>query len=460
MSHPDFARTARHITPELMRDTLIDMVNISSPTGGERGMAEYIVGRLSRAGLDTQLQEVAEGRPNAIGVLRGDGGGLNLLFTGHMDTTWHGDETFLTSEGHKAKAHHRDGWVWGLGANNMKSGLASALAAIEAIAKEGVKLKGDLILGAVVGEIEKAAVEEFKGLWLDSYGAGTRYMVTHGVTADFAILGEPTGLRVCTANMGAIWAKIATAGTLSHSARARSGDVINAIEEMHDLHTEFAAMDRGLRSRPRIPRRASERHHIGYPRRHAVAGGGQSVRMPDISRHPRRSRNSGRGREAELAQTTEGLCRRPKSAGADAGFLCHQPADRAFERHLDQPRDAGGAQERDRRGAWIILPPYRLRRQPHERLWRAVHHLWAGRPQSSGFEKHGRGRRALQRRQPDNGGKGLSRYRTDDLPPGREPWLEASLPGLTPQVGYTRLAALNLVRNSGKPEFRCNQSPS
>jgi acetylornithine deacetylase len=239
MSHPDYARTARHITPESMRDTLMDMVNINSPTGGERGMAEYVVGRLSRAGLDTQLQEVAEGRPNAIGVLRGDGGGLNLLFTGHMDTTWHGDETFLTSEGHKAKAHHRDGWVWGLGANNMKSGLASALAAIEAIAKESVKLKGDVLFGAVVGEIEKAAVEEFKGLWLDSYGAGTRYMVTHGVTADFAILGEPTGLRVCTTNMGAIWAKIAVAGTLSHSARARGGDVINAIEEMHDLHTNL-----------------------------------------------------------------------------------------------------------------------------------------------------------------------------------------------------------------------------
>jgi acetylornithine deacetylase len=189
--------------------------------------------------LDTQLQEVAEGRPNAIGVLRGEGGGLNLLFTGHMDTTWHGDETFLTSDGHKARAHHRDGWVWGLGANNMKSGLASALVAIEAMAKERIRLKGDVLFGAVVGEIEKAAVEEFKGLWLDSYGAGTRYMVTHGVTADFAILGEPTGLRVCTVNMGAIWAKIAVGGTLSHSARARSGDVINAIEEMHDLHTNL-----------------------------------------------------------------------------------------------------------------------------------------------------------------------------------------------------------------------------
>jgi acetylornithine deacetylase/succinyl-diaminopimelate desuccinylase-like protein len=202
-------------------------------------MAEYIVNRLGAAGLNAYMQEVDEGRPNAIAILQGEGGGANLLITGHMDTTWHGDEPFLKQEGHKAKAVYRDGWVWGLGANNMKSGLASALVAVEAIAKQGIKLSGDLLYGGVVGEIEKAPVEEFRGIWLNSYGAGTRYMVTHGITADSAILCEPTALRVCTVNMGAIWAKITTAGTLSHSARAGSAGIVNAIEEMHDLHTDL-----------------------------------------------------------------------------------------------------------------------------------------------------------------------------------------------------------------------------
>ena len=236
MRHPNFEQAARHITSETVRDTLIEMVNINTPTGRERGLAEYIVARLTRAGLRASLQEVSEGRPNAIGVLSGDGTGLNLLMTGHMDTTWHGDEAFLTSEGHKPAAIHRDGWVWGLGANNMKSGLASALVAVEAIAKAEIKLKGDVLYGAVVGEIEKAAIEEFSGEWLNAYGSGTRYMVTHGITADYAILCEPTALRVCTVNMGAIWAKITVAGTLSHAGRSRDPGVVNAIEEMHDLH--------------------------------------------------------------------------------------------------------------------------------------------------------------------------------------------------------------------------------
>ena len=154
-----------------------------------------------------------------------------------MDTTWHGDDR-PTSEGHKAKAHYRDGWVWGLGANNMKSGLASALAAIEAIAKEGVKLKGDVLFGAVVGEIEKAAVEEFKGLWLTAT-APERATWRPTVSPPILPFWASRPVYACDHQYGRIWAKIAVAGTLSHSARARSGDVINAIEEMHDLHTNL-----------------------------------------------------------------------------------------------------------------------------------------------------------------------------------------------------------------------------
>jgi acetylornithine deacetylase len=237
MSHPDYARAARHITEDAVRDTLIEMVNIPSPTGGEGALAEYIVCRLRQAGCHAYLQEVSEGRPNAIGVRRGSSGGYNLLFTGHMDTSYDGDEDYLQGDGFKAKAVYRDGWIWGLGANNMKSGLASALVAIEAICREGIELKGDVLYGGVVGETEKAAVDEFRGGSVAGYGVGTRHMVLHGVTADYAILCEPTNLRVCTANMGVIWAKITVGGTVSHAAYSRHPSVVNAIQEMHALQT-------------------------------------------------------------------------------------------------------------------------------------------------------------------------------------------------------------------------------
>lgn len=232
MSHPDYPRAARHITAEAVKETLMEMVNIASPTGYEGMLAQNIVQRLKNAGFTAYLQEVSENRPNAVGVRRGTGDGINLLFTGHMDTSYDGNEDYLNGEGFKAKAIYRDGWIWGLGANNMKSGLASALVALEAIGREGIELKGDLMYGGVVGETEKAAIDEFKGPSLSGYGIGSRHLVLHGVTADYAILCEPTNLKVCTANMGAIWAKIVVGGTISHSARSHNPGVVNAIKEM------------------------------------------------------------------------------------------------------------------------------------------------------------------------------------------------------------------------------------
>jgi len=240
MAHPDFARAAAHITPENVRDLLIDLVNIGSPTGSENNVAQYLVERMGRSGLVTDLPLVDAGRPNAVGHLRGSGDGLNLLFTGHMDTSYSGEEEHLAGEGFRPKAIFRDGWVWGLGANNMKSGLASALIAIEAIVKAGIRLEGDISFGAVVGEIEKTAVEEFQGLEYSGYGVGTRHLVTHGVTADFALLAEPTGMRIAVANMGCIWLRITVGGTIAHSALANKPNVINAIAVMHDLQNDIA----------------------------------------------------------------------------------------------------------------------------------------------------------------------------------------------------------------------------
>jgi acetylornithine deacetylase/succinyl-diaminopimelate desuccinylase-like protein len=229
MTHPDRHKATAYVTADVVRQTLLDMIDIRSPTGAEAAMADYIVGRLRRAGFDASRQMVEEGRPNAIAHLPGLGDGLNLLFTGHMDTSYSGDEAHLEGEGFRPKGVHRDGWIWGLGASNMKSGLAGLVVALEAIAAAGIKLRGDISLGAVVGEIEKAPVEEFQGRDYSGYGIGTKYLVSHGVTADFALLAEPTGMRLCTANMGCVWAKITVGGTVAHSALSNKEGTMNAI---------------------------------------------------------------------------------------------------------------------------------------------------------------------------------------------------------------------------------------
>jgi acetylornithine deacetylase len=240
MTHSDFAKAAAHITADNVRDLLMDLVDIPSATGKEAGVAHYLVERMRKSGLATDLPLVDENRPNAVGHLRGRGDGLNLLFTGHMDTSYSGDEEHLAGDGFRPKALVRDGWVFGLGANNMKSGLASALIAIEAIVKAGIELAGDVSFGGVVGEIEKTAIEEFQGVEYSGYGIGSRHLVTHGVTADFAVLAEPTGMRISIANMGCIWLRITVGGTVAHSALANRPNVVNAIAVMHDLQNDVA----------------------------------------------------------------------------------------------------------------------------------------------------------------------------------------------------------------------------
>ena len=62
-------------------------------------MAEYLRDLFGELGLQVTWQEVEEGRPNVVGVLRGTGGGRSLMFNGHMDTSYSGREPWLTAPG-------------------------------------------------------------------------------------------------------------------------------------------------------------------------------------------------------------------------------------------------------------------------------------------------------------------------------------------------------------------------
>ena len=53
---------------------------------GEAAIAQAIAAHLRRIGLDVEMQEVAPGRPNVIGVLEGRGQGRSLMLCGHIDT--------------------------------------------------------------------------------------------------------------------------------------------------------------------------------------------------------------------------------------------------------------------------------------------------------------------------------------------------------------------------------------
>jgi acetylornithine deacetylase/succinyl-diaminopimelate desuccinylase-like protein len=216
-----------------------DVINIPSPTGEELGMAQYMQSVLQQLGLTVTWQEVEEGRANVVGRWTGSGGGKNLMFNGHMDTSNTGHEDFLTGIGYKSQAVVKNGFVYGLGIYNMKGALVCYVHAIKALQHAGIKLQGDVIIAAVAGEIEKTQWGDFKGKEYRGYGIGTHYLVNHGVLPDMCILGEPTDMRVVLEHFGSLWVRISCSGIYVHTAFCEGREEMNSIRRMHELMDEI-----------------------------------------------------------------------------------------------------------------------------------------------------------------------------------------------------------------------------
>ncbi|WP_229768235.1 M20 family metallopeptidase [Sulfodiicoccus acidiphilus] len=219
---------------ELVKVTT-EMVNIPSPTGHEKEMGEYVADKMRELGLKVIWQEVEEGRPNVIGILKGEGGGPTLQFDGHLDVSFTGAEEFMRGGATTSKARveeiENDQWIFGAGSFNMKSALAAYLITAKALVDSGRRLRGDLVISATSGEIESSQVDEFVGREYRGYGTGARYASSHGLLSDFVVLGEPTGLKIMIGHFGSFWVKLSlTGGTVIHTAWSR--DVENKIEQL------------------------------------------------------------------------------------------------------------------------------------------------------------------------------------------------------------------------------------
>lgn len=228
------------ILSQIREDELIamcsDAVNIPSATGEELEMGRFMRGALEAAGLAVTWQEVEEGRANVLGIWEGTGNGKSLMFNGHMDTSNTGREEFLTGIGYKPKAIIKNGLIYGLGIYNMKGALVCYTQAIKALKRAGVKLLGDLIIAAVVGEIEKTQwSDEFVGKEFRGYGAGSHHLVSHGVLPDMCILGEPTDLQLVLGHYGTVWVRLSAHGHYVHTGFARGKQDLSSVFRMKEI---------------------------------------------------------------------------------------------------------------------------------------------------------------------------------------------------------------------------------
>ncbi|TAJ80865.1 M20/M25/M40 family metallo-hydrolase, partial [bacterium] len=206
-----------HIDRNELAQLACDLVNIPSPTGQEKGVADYILNWFQANGLKAVRQEVEVDRPNAVGILKGDGTGLSLGFNGHMDTSFTGTQEDLRMVANvepdtELKGSIKDGKVRGLGISNMKGGVAAFMMAGKALGKSGIKLKGDVIFAAVVGEISRTPIGPWQTKEYRGEGAGTRHLLTHGMHSDYAVVADGSDMNIVWTQTGVVQIKITTFG--------------------------------------------------------------------------------------------------------------------------------------------------------------------------------------------------------------------------------------------------------
>jgi acetylornithine deacetylase/succinyl-diaminopimelate desuccinylase-like protein len=222
------------------RDHLVELalrlVSTPSFTGSEEAAAELMRSELAFLGLQVQWQQVEDGRANVLGTWPGAGGGPTLMLNGHLDTSYSGREPWLAGiPGFQPQGFEREGRIYGLGISNMKGALACYVEAVRALRDSGVRLKGDVLVAAVAGEIEKTQQGEAQGAEYRGYAAGSRHLVGHGGAADMCILGEPTENKLVLAHFGTLWMRLSTRGPFVHTAFSSGRLGENSIVRMRDV---------------------------------------------------------------------------------------------------------------------------------------------------------------------------------------------------------------------------------
>jgi acetylornithine deacetylase len=176
-------------------DTLRDYVRFRTPNppgGNETEAQDWVEARLRAIGLEIDRWDALPGRPNVVGILRGDGGGPAVALNGHIDVC---EDRLLeewSSDPYDPVIDGRD--MIGRGASDMKCANASFLVALETLRKHDVALAGDVIFQSVIGE--------------EAGEPGTRSAIERGFAGDFAIVGESSRGRDLVACIGVVNCKI------------------------------------------------------------------------------------------------------------------------------------------------------------------------------------------------------------------------------------------------------------
>ena len=212
-----------------------------SQSEGEHTLAAFMAQQMTALGIEAKLSPVEGERVNAVGTWRGTGGGKSLLFNGHLDTNPVSEGWTVDPWGGKVD----NKFIYGIGVSNMKAGDAAYFCAVRTLKEAGVRLKGDVILTFVVGELQG--------------GVGTLALIDQGLRADYFVNSEPTDLAALTMHAAAFTFVIELIGTTRHLSKRE--EAVDAIQAACDLIPRLNAMK--FSNAPTPEHAAINRVHVG-----------------------------------------------------------------------------------------------------------------------------------------------------------------------------------------------------
>lgn len=249
------AAAIAELRAEPLRDTAAELAGIPSPTGDEAPLARHLVARAGRAGIAARFHPLDERQANAVFRIPGTGTGPALLLYAPIDTHTTGEPELdcpQVAEMLRADMLPSAGidgdFVTGLGANNPKGHAACIVAAMEAIARAGIPLAGDLLAGFGAGGMptnqRPGSPDQRRQI---GHGVGCSYLVEQGVLADYAVIAKP-GWSVSWEEVGLAWVRVRVRGrhnyvgirhfTPYHNPIVAAAPVIEALERWFPGYAE------------------------------------------------------------------------------------------------------------------------------------------------------------------------------------------------------------------------------
>jgi len=156
-----------------------------------------------------------DSRINVIGQWNSNKKGRSLILNGHVDVVPTGPEKLWTESPWSGAI--KNDRIYGRGSCDMKAGLASGIFAIQVLKSIGFEPSGNIMIQSVIGE--------------ESGGCGTLTNIVKGYRADAAVILEPTSLKLCPIQSGALTFRLIIPGKATHAAMRWDG--VSAIEKFN-----------------------------------------------------------------------------------------------------------------------------------------------------------------------------------------------------------------------------------